>query len=751
MFVQFNTPAPHFHYHPSSSSTITQCKMPHSSSNLTTTIQMPLSPLLTTALLLLFSGHLQPSSSQSLTFSNCTNTFTCGTLTNITYPFTGGDRPSHCGPPDFHLTCLNNATHLTAGSLTYRVLQINQTLQTLTLVRLDLYNNTCPSQFLNSTLNPSIFTSEYGNDDLTLIYGCNTTEMRIRPHNLFNCDVRGVNFSDAYYLVGPVPSDPILSIIKCHTSVALRVLLEVGNRLTGNRTTLGEALMEGFMVNYSDPYSRQCENCSGFGGQCGFDSNSGQSICICDNNRVCVPPANNGSNNGSTDEQPSRSGSMNDSKIVLPVLGAILAGIGIGWLFFCCRQRRKRLAAQAQTVSKGLPTPPPSSKDLTSTPSAKFTRSIPSYPSSKSELGKASTYFGVQVFTYAELEEATDNFDTSRELGDGGFGTVYYGKLIDGREVAVKRLYENNFKREEQFINEVEILARLNHQYLVKLYGCTSKRSRELLLVYEYIPNGTVADHLHGNRAKSGLLSWPVRLNIAIETAEALAFLHQSDIIHRDVKTNNILLDNSFCVKVADFGLSRLFPNDTTHVSTAPQGTPGYVDPEYYQCYQLTTKSDVYSFGVVLVELISSLQAVDTNRHRHNINLANMAINKIQNRMLNELVDPSLGFESNSSVRRMATLVAELAFQCLQQEKDLRPSMKEVLDTLRGIGNEELNAQKAVVMDIAVDDGVLKKGGNASQPVPNGVLSKDGNESPHSPDSVVSAKWVSGSTLDSSG
>lgn len=303
--------------------------------------------------------------------------------------------------------------------------------------------------------------------------------------------------------------------------------------------------------------------------------------------------------------------------------------------------------------------------------------------------------------------------------------------LNDGRVVAVKRLYENNFKRVEQFMNEVEILTKLRHVNLVTLFGCTSKRSRELLLVYEYVPNGTVADHLHGKRAVSGLLSWHVRLNIAIETAEALAYLHRSDIIHRDVKTNNILLDNDFHVKVADFGLSRLFPTDATHVSTAPQGTPGYVDPEYYQCYQLTEKSDVYSFGVVLIELISSLMAVDTNRHRHDINLANMAVNKIQNRTLHELVDSSLGFETNTTVRRMATLVAELAFRCLQQEKDMRPSMEEVLEALKGIKNEDLNSHKVEIVDILVDE--------ETGPHKSGIA-------PPSPDSAT----ASGSTPNSS-
>ncbi|KAK8529529.1 hypothetical protein V6N12_060308 [Hibiscus sabdariffa] len=309
--------------------------------------------------------------------------------------------------------------------------------------------------------------------------------------------------------------------------------------------------------------------------------------------------------------------------------------------------------------------------------------------SSKSDLENSTTVcFGVPIFSYNELVEATDNFDDRKVLGDGGFGTVYYGKLRDGREVAIKRLYQHNFRRLQQFINEVEILTRLRHKNLVSLYGCTSRRSRELLLVYEFIPNGTVADHLHGDLARSGSLTWPVRMSIAIETAAALAYLHASDIIHRDVKTNNILLDDNFSVKVADFGLSRLFPNDVTHISTAPQGTPGYVDPEYHQCYQLTEKSDVYSFGVVLIELISSMPAVDISRHRHEINLATLAINKIQKCAFDELIDTNLGYRSCEQVTGMTNSVAELAFRCLQQEKELRPSMQEALEELQRIQSE---------------------------------------------------------------
>ncbi|XP_062110061.1 LEAF RUST 10 DISEASE-RESISTANCE LOCUS RECEPTOR-LIKE PROTEIN KINASE-like 1.1 isoform X5 [Humulus lupulus] len=352
----------------------------------------------------------------------------------------------------------------------------------------------------------------------------------------------------------------------------------------------------------------------------------------------------------------------------------------------------------------------------------------------------ASGYLGVLVFSYKELTEATNNFDADRELGDGGFGTVYHGKLKDGREVAVKRLYEHNYKRLEQFINEIQILAGLRHKNLVSLYGCTSRRSRELLLVYEYIPNGTVADHLHGDRAKTSPLTWPIRLSVAIETARALAYLHASDIVHRDVKTNNILLDNNFCVKVADFGLSRLFPSDVTHVSTAPQGTPGYVDPEYHQCYQLTSKSDVYSFGVVLVELLSSMPAVDITRHRHEINLSNLAISKIQKQAYNELIDQDLGFDSDTRVRTMTIAVAELAFECLQQDKEMRPTMDEVLERLMRIEDGKIETKVVGGSELSMSTVLPPPPSPECDEI--GLLKNIKQEQPPSPNAVTE-NWLS--------
>ncbi|KAM1956300.1 hypothetical protein ACFX16_025732 [Malus domestica] len=652
--------------------------------------------------------------------SNCTQTFDCGPFRNLTYPFTGGSRPSYCGPPEFHLSCTDDSPELTIASLSYRVLKLDPVQQNLTLARSDLWNSTCTDKLANSTLESVFFSYDEDDDmDVTIFYGCNSTLITPKPKNWFFCDLN-LTFDDAYYVIGPVPLDPIMSGFKCSVGITVPILKTTAAVLVANRSLFGEAIMTGFNVNYTNPYEKQCAKCLNVNGLCGFDSDKNRPVCIC-GNRVCNP-----------------AGNKPQIKIGLAVGGAILFGVFVGfYVYYFIQRKKKKLAAETQ--GKELPTPLTSKGVATPSTDLSQFQSIPSYPSftCKSDYdNKGSTYFGVQVFSYNELEEATENFNPAKELGDGGFGTVYYGKLHDGRVVAVKRLYENNFKRVEQFMNEVEILTRLEHRNLVKLYGCTSRRSRELLLVYEYIPNGTVADHLHGKRVESGCLSWPVRLSIAIETADALAFLHRNDVIHRDVKTNNILIDNDFCVKVADFGLSRLFPNDVTHVSTAPQGTPGYVDPEYYQCYQLTDKSDVYSFGVVLIELLSSLQAVDTNRHRHDINLANLAVNKIQNHLVNELVDPHLGYETNYSVRQMTTAVAELAFRCLQQERDMRPTMDEVLEGLKAVQNEDLGSEngEAVVLDIRSDEvGLLR---NMPPPL--------------SPDSNGADKLVSGSTTPSS-
>ncbi|KVI00167.1 hypothetical protein Ccrd_021626 [Cynara cardunculus var. scolymus] len=363
---------------------------------------MPPSSLFSAAVLLLLflphSGNLTVSLTEPnfSPFPGCEGTFSCGNIHNLDYPFTGGDRPDHCGPPEFRLTCSkDDYPELVADSVAYRVLEANLTGKSLVLARSDLWNNPCPNRIFNSTLDSRIFyAGGEENVDLTIFFGCSLSLMATQQPYRFYCDVDGVDLTDSYFFIGKVPIDPILKMIHCFKGVRIPLLRTVGDDLNRSILTLAEALTRGFQVIYSDPYNEQCSECSRLNGQCGFNVATGQFVCIC-NSRICSPPGVR----------------------LLPTIGAILVGIGIGFGIFVRRQRRKRRTI-TQTESKAILTTI-SSKGLTSNTRSNFTSSIPSYPSSKTtkDFGKSS-YFGAQVFSYEELEVATDNFDDSRELGD---------------------------------------------------------------------------------------------------------------------------------------------------------------------------------------------------------------------------------------------------------------------------------------------------------------------------------------------
>ncbi|XP_020085705.1 wall-associated receptor kinase-like 20 [Ananas comosus] len=287
-------------------------------------------------------------------------------------------------------------------------------------------------------------------------------------------------------------------------------------------------------------------------------------------------------------------------------------------------------------------------------------------------------------FTGRELKKATANFSHENLLGSGGYGEVYKGVLDDGTIVAVKCAKLGNTKSTDQVLNEVRILSQVNHRSLVRLLGCCVDLDQPLM-VYEFIPNGTLADHLHGLRPP---LVWRRRLAIAHQTAEGLAYLHSSavpPIYHRDVKSSNILLDDKLIAKVSDFGLSRLAESDLSHISTCAQGTLGYLDPEYYRNYQLTDKSDVYSFGVVLLELLTSQKAIDFNREPDDVNLAVFVQRKVEDERLMDVVDGAM--KEGASAVELDTMkaVGFLAMGCLEERRQNRPSMKEVTEEIEYI------------------------------------------------------------------
>jgi serine/threonine protein kinase len=288
-----------------------------------------------------------------------------------------------------------------------------------------------------------------------------------------------------------------------------------------------------------------------------------------------------------------------------------------------------------------------------------------------------------KIFSAEELEKATNNYDKSRVLGQGGYGTVYKGVLPNNKVVAIKKSKISDQRQIEQFINEVIVLTQINHRNVVKLLGCCLE-TEVPLLVYEFITNGTLSDHIH-NKSLASSLSWEKRLKIAAETAGALAYLHFSTsmpIIHRDVKTSNILLDDNYMAKVSDFGASRLVPLDQTQLTTLVQGTFWYLDPEYFYTNQLTEKSDVYSFGVVLAELLTGNEALSFNRPENDRNLALYFVSAIKEDRLLQILEHNIVNEGNIQELKE---VANLAKKCLSIKGEDRPTMKEVAMELEGL------------------------------------------------------------------
>ncbi|XP_030972959.1 LRR receptor-like serine/threonine-protein kinase IOS1 [Quercus lobata] len=291
-------------------------------------------------------------------------------------------------------------------------------------------------------------------------------------------------------------------------------------------------------------------------------------------------------------------------------------------------------------------------------------------------------------FTYADLIRITNNFE--RVLGKGGFGKVYHG-YIDDTEVAVKVLSLSSVQGYQQFQAEVKLLMRVHHRNLTTLVGYCYE-GPNMGLVYEYMANGDLDAHLSGKN--TNILSWEARLNIATDAAQGLEYLHygcKPPIIHRDVKTTNILLNENFHAKIADFGLSKMFPTDgITHVSTfSVGGTPGYLDPEFSISYRLTEKSDVYSFGVVLLEIITSRPVIE--RSDENIHISQWVRIMLDKGDIQNIVDPRMygDFNVNSAWKAI-----EIAMACVSSTSTERPSMSEVVMKLKECLKSEL-AQRA--------------------------------------------------------
>lgn len=353
-----------------------------------------------------------------------------------------------------------------------------------------------------------------------------------------------------------------------------------------------------------------------------------------------------------------------------------------------------------------------------------ISRPFASWAPSGKDSGGAPQLKGARWFSYDELKKCTNNFSGSNELGFGGYGKVYKGVFPDGKIVAIKRAQQGSMQGGLEFKNEIELLSRVHHKNLVGLVGFCFEQG-EQMLVYEFISNGTLREGLSG---KSGYqLDWKRRLRIALGSARGLAYLHElanPPIIHRDVKSTNILLDESLTAKVADFGLSKLVSDsEKGHVSTQVKGTMGYLDPEYYMTQQLTEKSDVYSFGVVMLELITSKQPIEKGKYVVREVRTLMNDNDEEYYGLRDLMDPV--------VRNTANLIGfgrflELAMQCVEELASDRPTMSEVVKALETIlQNDGINTNSTSASSSATDFNASKGAAMRHPYIDNTFTKKD--------------------------
>ncbi|XWS63577.1 hypothetical protein CRYUN_Cryun06bG0112500 [Craigia yunnanensis] len=583
----------------------------------------------------------------TLTHQSCSfhpETFTrspCPPFTS-TPPFPFSLSPG-CGHPSFHIKCSTPYSTISINNLSLYLLKYEPNSTSLTLSPLPPTNphSNCSSFHFPINYSINLSGSPFRISDgscsrLSVLHSCS-------PPNLLNC-------SQCSWECGLI-KNPVKLLPGC---VSTRSLPEQGCQPDVLGYLENFFFKMGFQVEWDeaqDSFFSSCKDCKSKNGICGFNSSDPNKQFLCFQSKTTISPP------WIHVDHPHRIAILSS----VFTLTCIFLIISVTIVIFLSKKLKSRSIEED-----------PTTLFLHRHPSASL---LP------------------PVFTYKELESSTNKFDSKRKIGDGGFGSVYLGQFQDNRIVAVKYLHNNNQSGKalssKFFCNEILILSSINHPNLVKLHGYCSD-PRGLLLVYDYVPNGTLAHHLHGRPKTS--LTWQVRLEIALQTALAIEYLHFSvvpPIVHRDITSSNIFVEKDMRIKVGDFGLSRLlvFPENSSSksdfVCTGPQGTPGYLDPDYHRSFRLTEKSDVYSFGVVLLELISGLKAVDQRREKREIALADLVVSKIQMGLLHQVVDPVLVLDGEAMDGVDA--VAELAFRCAAADKDDRPDAREIIGELKRI------------------------------------------------------------------
>ncbi|KAL8044789.1 hypothetical protein ABFX02_08G069000 [Erythranthe guttata] len=596
-------------------------------------------------------------------YETCRQPFRCGSMnTELAYPFWGGDRPPACGYPGFELNCGGDGPLLSMPPLLYRVFDFNNSTQTVRVSRGDLWNNICPQFLFNTTLNFSLFDFYSAADDqnITLYYGCGLNQSLLTPStfpNQFNCDVNGTN---SWSLFFTREASGLGDGATCSNSISVPVnqnaARDLGVVATTSTTLLQSALASGFSIRWSAE-NDNCDECARSGGACGYNQDAASFACYCRDghrNSSCsndtTPP---GGGNGSN-----RALSNLHKYIIIGVsLGTGIVILSIIIFFYTTKQRKMQKLNQEsnQNVDKFLLT---------------------------------HGSLAPKRYSYKQIKKITKSF--TDKLGQGGFGTVYKGKLPEnGQLVAVKILTKTSDDNTEDFINEVASISRTSHVNIVNLLGfCYDGKNRAL--VYEFMHNKSLDKFIH----KNGLvdpdrsLGWEKMYEIAVGVARGLEYLHRgcnTRIVHFDIKPQNILLDEEFCPKISDFGLAKLFKKKQSVLESmlGARGTIGYIAPEVFSRNfgAVSHKSDVYSYGMMILEMGGERKFDEVEEVKSSDDYFHDKIYKgviIKNEGLDDIVREEE--EEEISARKMLLV----GIWCVQTAPSDRPSMTKVVEMLEG-------------------------------------------------------------------
>ncbi|KAK9999700.1 hypothetical protein SO802_019303 [Lithocarpus litseifolius] len=578
--------------------------------------------------------------------SSCSkNIFSCGNISNIGFPF-WGENYNGCGYPGLKLNCVENVPTMEIMDVTYRVLDVNLSTQILTIRREDYLTGFCSPKFTNTTLDPTLF--DFGNgffQNLTLTYGCALSSIA-QPTQL-TCSTTTGSLFDVHMKAGALGPDE-----NCERSVIIPVRYNQSFD-TLDWSKLEQSMKEGFDVKLKVD-SSACNNCTKANGVCGYDLKLNQVTCDYSQSKPGVEPQAKPGFRGLSFVQTPK------FKILIGSSAGVV-GIMVLSAVIICYLRREQLSSMVMMTKK----------NTTENQYAK-------------EFIKNQGSLQPKRYSYSEIKKMTNSF--KEKLGQGGYGSVYKGKLLDGRLVAVKVIKELKGSGEE-FINEVASISRTSHVNIVTLLGyCygTSKRA----LVYEFMPKGSL-DKLISNQGPSGTncqLEREALFQIAVGVARGLEYLHRGcsiRILHFDIKPQNILLDEDLCPKISDFGLARLCQRKDSIVSMlGTRGTIGYIAPEVFSrgFGGVSYKADVYSYGMLVLEMLGKRKNLDVGvSHTSEKYFPDWIYQE-----LNLVENVGNNIEMAEEVEEMEWKMILVSLWCIQSAPTDRPSMTKVVEMLEG-------------------------------------------------------------------